>query len=129
LGHAAGAEPTTLEQPPRSQRPRTRSAATSRTTFFGRGSDLDQLHAIVSRGAQLVTLTGPGGTGKTRLARRYAEVHGDEFTATEGGGSWFCDLTETRSLDAVCGAVASMLGTNMGFGTSASDAVTLVGQS
>jgi predicted ATPase len=45
-----------------------------------------QLRVLFNANARLVTLFGPGGIGKTRLALRYAELHG-------GGGVCFCDLT------------------------------------
>lgn len=42
------------------------------TSFVGRAADLDQLDALL-RSARLVTLIGPGGAGKTRLASEAAE--------------------------------------------------------
>jgi DNA-binding winged helix-turn-helix (wHTH) protein len=42
------------------------------SSFVGRGADLDALDAAFAEGARLVTLMGPGGTGKTRLARAFA---------------------------------------------------------
>ncbi len=43
------------------------------TPFLGRGRELDEVHALVSReDVRLLTLTGPGGAGKTRLALQAA---------------------------------------------------------
>lgn len=56
--------------------------------------------------AWLVTLTGPGGTGKTRLALRA----GNELLESFEGGVWFVDLTTARTIMDVCQAVAGALG-------------------
>lgn len=40
-------------------------------SFVGRTADLDALTRLFDDGARAVTLTGAGGIGKTRLARRY----------------------------------------------------------
>ena len=42
------------------------------STWVGRATDWDRLERLFADGAKLVTLTGPGGIGKTRLATRYA---------------------------------------------------------
>jgi predicted ATPase/DNA-binding CsgD family transcriptional regulator len=48
------------------------------TSLVGRESEMSQLTALVDA-HRLVTLTGPGGVGKTRLALRIATVHADTF--------------------------------------------------
>ena len=40
-------------------------------TFVGREGELEELAGRLQDGARLVTVLGPGGTGKTRLVRRY----------------------------------------------------------
>ena len=44
------------------------------TPLVGRGSELASLAALVEEGARLVTLTGVGGVGKTRLAVALADT-------------------------------------------------------
>src|SRR5207247_549749 len=66
---------------------------------------LEVLRAAFSEGARLVTLLGPGGTGKTRLATRFASA----TLQTWPGGVWFSDLSEARSVDGIAGAVAGAL--------------------
>ncbi|WP_034592667.1 AfsR/SARP family transcriptional regulator [Hamadaea tsunoensis] len=46
------------------------------TSFVGRDTDLARLAGLLAE-ARLVTLTGPGGTGKTRLAIEAAAAHGE----------------------------------------------------
>jgi predicted ATPase/DNA-binding CsgD family transcriptional regulator/DNA-binding XRE family transcriptional regulator len=66
-----------------------------RTSFVGRQDDVASLRTLLdpkgaSQGhAQLVTLTGAGGCGKTRLAIEVARGMIDEFT----DGVWFIDLS------------------------------------
>ena len=57
-------------------------------------------------GPRLVTITGPGGTGKTRLALRAAEQLGDRFS----GGSCFVPLDAVQDPALVPAVVAHALG-------------------
>ena len=58
-----------------------------RTSFVGRDSDLKELTSMIGT-QSMVTLTGIGGVGKTRLAIEAARVTADRLP----GGAWFIDL-------------------------------------
>ncbi len=75
------------------------------TSFIGRASELDEVHAAV-KAHRLVTLTGVGGVGKTRLAVEVAARLADEFP----DGVWLFELAAVADPAAVPGAVATMLG-------------------
>lgn len=83
--------------PPRTATPLPRL----RTTFVGREDELAALRALLARTA-LVTLVGPGGVGKTRLALEAARHAG-------GQGPRFVELGAVRDPAAVPAAVAAAL--------------------
>lgn len=64
----------------------------SPTSFIGRAREIVLVRQALRDGARLVTLTGVGGVGKTRLALRVA----DEVRADFADGALFVDLTATR---------------------------------
>jgi predicted ATPase len=74
------------------------------TSFVGRDKELEQVRGLLST-SRLVTITGPGGCGKTRLA---LQVAADLLNG--GGGVWFVDLAPLRDDRLVDAAVASALG-------------------
>jgi len=77
------------------------------TTFVGRSAELSALRGLMLEGgARLVTLLGPPGMGKTRLALRYAEDH----SARAPASAWFVDLSAARTLEELCATVSSHLG-------------------
>ncbi|MDG3013634.1 ATP-binding protein [Speluncibacter jeojiensis] len=59
------------------------------TGLVGRRSEIAEVRRLLSR-SRVVTLTGLGGVGKTRLALRVAE----EVRRSFPGGTWFVDLSE-----------------------------------
>jgi predicted ATPase len=82
----------------------------STTSLIGRDQAIDELTSLVGRpDARLVTLTGPGGVGKTRLAIAVGERLHDRFDA----GTAFCPLASvTQSellLAGICRAVGAEL--------------------
>jgi predicted ATPase/Tfp pilus assembly protein PilF len=78
--------------------------------LIGREAELAGLGREIDRGARLITIVGPGGMGKTRLALRYG-WHGLEAWT---GGVWFCDLAEAKGVDGIVTGVAAGLGVPLG---------------
>ncbi|MFJ9430592.1 AfsR/SARP family transcriptional regulator [Streptomyces sp. NPDC101490] len=72
------------------------------TSFVGREPELAALRIELAR-SRLVTLTGPGGSGKTRLAEEAA-------LRAEGPAAWIAELAPLDDPGAVPGAVLSALG-------------------
>lgn len=75
------------------------------TGFVGREDELAAVQGLL-RSARLVTLTGPGGVGKTRLALEAAGAAADRFP----DGVWLVELTPVQDPAAVAAATATALG-------------------
>ena len=81
------------------------------TPFLGRGRELAEVIERVSRtDVRLVTLTGPGGTGKTRLAAQAAAEMGDRYP----GGVWWVPLAPLRDPALVLETASRVLGAKDG---------------
>jgi len=81
-----------------------------RDTFVGRTAELRALALRLDAGARLLTVSGPGGTGKTRFVRRYGAMWLGDWP----GGVYFADLCEARTLDGIFFALASALDVRLG---------------
>jgi len=76
------------------------------TPFLGREAELAELAALLARDeVRLLTLTGAGGTGKTRLALQSAAAAADAFP----GGVWWVPLAPLRDPVLVLESAASAL--------------------
>jgi predicted ATPase/class 3 adenylate cyclase/DNA-binding CsgD family transcriptional regulator len=75
------------------------------TSFVGRDADMNDVRQILAD-SRLVTLTGAGGVGKTRLAVQVAAGIAGGF----GGGVWYVDLAPITDPDLVAVAVIRALG-------------------
>ena len=75
------------------------------TNFVGRETDLAAL-AVALDETRLLTLAGPGGTGKTRLGLALATSVADHFP----GGTWFVDLSAVRDPALIQSTIATALG-------------------
>jgi predicted ATPase/class 3 adenylate cyclase len=100
-----------LDASPGNLRPQT-------TSFIGRESEVAELQAAV-KAHRLVTLTGVGGVGKTRLALEVAARLADEFP----DGVWFFELAAVTDPAAVPDAVAAVLGITQQPGRSVAQSV------
>ncbi|AUG76930.1 hypothetical protein CFP65_2072 [Kitasatospora sp. MMS16-BH015] len=77
------------------------------TSFVGREEELAALRAALGAG-RLTTLTGPGGSGKTRLSLEAAQL--EQRGEVWPDGVWFAELAPLDEPAAVAGAVFSALG-------------------
>ena len=79
----------------------------TRVALVGRSAELDSLaNQALNVHGRLLTLTGPGGVGKTSLALAVARRISSEF----GAGVWLADLSPVTGDDAVRQVVADAVG-------------------
>jgi predicted ATPase/DNA-binding SARP family transcriptional activator len=76
------------------------------TPLVGREAELAELAALLRDGSRLVTLTGAGGIGKTRLALQAAHDLAEAFA----DGVHFVDLSQLSDPELVSGTIAGALG-------------------
>ena len=81
------------------------------TPFFGRSEELFELAALLGEAeCRLLTLTGPGGIGKTRLALQTAqELVGSDHPAVQDG-AFFVALAPLNNANSLIAAVAAAVG-------------------
>jgi predicted ATPase/class 3 adenylate cyclase len=91
--------------PPRTLDARPNNLPLQLTSFVGREDEIAEVRRLLGR-TRLLTLTGPGGTGKTRLAVQVAAAILTEY----GDGAFFVDLSSVTDPALVPSAVAGALG-------------------
>ncbi len=75
------------------------------SSFLGRERELQEVEALLEK-SRLLTLTGPGGTGKTRLSLQLGAREADRFP----DGIFFIPLSLLKDPDLVPGTIAQELG-------------------
>jgi predicted ATPase/class 3 adenylate cyclase len=86
------------------------------SSFIGRARELEQTAGALGQ-ARVVTLTGPGGVGKTRLALQAAGQAAERF----GDGVWLCELAPVRDPAGVDDAAAAVFSVTARTGQSTRD--------
>jgi predicted ATPase/class 3 adenylate cyclase len=94
------------------------NVARPQTSFVGHAEELERLAAALPL-RHLVTLTGVGGVGKTRLAVEAARSAGAEFP----DGAWLCELAPVAEPSAVAHVVGTTLAVRLQEGLSMLDSV------
>ncbi|MCW2830068.1 MAG: hypothetical protein JWP31_760 [Aeromicrobium sp.] len=74
--------------------------------LLGRDAEIDAVRALMEGGARLVTLTGPGGAGKTSLGVELARAVIVDFP----GGAYFVPLASVTDAGGMWASIASALG-------------------
>jgi len=88
------------------------------TSFVGRAGPAQEVTRLLGR-YRLVTVTGPGGTGKTRLATEVARRAAGRYA----DGAWLVELASVQHPALVAEAVAAVLGVRQQPGIPAAEAV------
>jgi predicted ATPase/class 3 adenylate cyclase len=78
---------------------------TQLTSFIGRAAEVEAANRLLQK-TRLLTLTGPGGIGKTRLSLQIAAESARDFP----GGVYFVALSAVRDPDLIASAVAQVIG-------------------
>lgn len=81
------------------------------TRFIGREAEASRLRSLLEKN-RLVTMTGPGGAGKTRLAMHFAEVTAGILP----DGIWWVELADLRDAKLLAARVATSAGVHLEMG-------------
>jgi predicted ATPase/DNA-binding CsgD family transcriptional regulator len=108
-----------FEEPgPESPHPGTSGLPVERTSFVGREREVDRIRGLLAD-TRLLTLTGPGGIGKTRLAIEAARRSSKRFV----GGIYFVELAGLRDPGLLLATIGGALGIGQSDGASAIEAL------
>jgi predicted ATPase/class 3 adenylate cyclase len=104
--------------PPRTPDAHPNNLPTQLTTFIGRDAELQEAADLLAT-TRLLTLTGPGGTGKTRLSLQLAARVSDDFP----DGVFFVPLEPIRDPQLVAPRIASAIGVSESIGRPIADSL------
>jgi predicted ATPase/DNA-binding CsgD family transcriptional regulator len=99
----------------------THGIATALTSFVGRTAEVGEVARLLSE-YRMVTVTGPGGVGKTRLACEVAR----QVASRLADGAWLVELAVVREPDLVAATVAASLGVQQAPGVPTTESLALV---
>jgi predicted ATPase/class 3 adenylate cyclase len=101
--------------PQRAQEERRGNLPSVMGALVGREEELAVLRQRFHGGARLVTILGPGGMGKTRLATHFGST---QLSSQQrwSGGVWLCVLTEATTAGDICHVVGQALGVDLTHG-------------
>ena len=116
---ASGPARGAASQPGRGAGGRATSLPAETTSFVGRAAELTTIEDLLGL-SRLVTLTGPGGSGKSRLALRAGRLAADR----QPGGIWLVELAPVSHPELVVPAVAAALAVREEPGGGLLDAIT-----
>jgi predicted ATPase len=122
LGHLAedlAVAVVALDPRLRAHRPRATNVPADLTRLFGRDRELHEIERALED-ARLVTLTGSGGVGKTRMALECAARAVERYEH----GAWFVDLAPLRDGTLVAGAILAAM--NVAAGDARTDTSRLI---
>jgi len=92
--------------PPRTLEGQPNNLPIQRTSFVGRAKEIEQIASFLASGEKpVLTLTGPGGIGKTRLSLQAAAVTAEWFP----DGVWYIRLVEARDIVGAAVEIASAM--------------------
>ncbi|WP_224364039.1 ATP-binding protein [Hyalangium versicolor] len=113
--------------PQRAQEERHGNLPSVTGALVGREEELELLRQRFLDGARLVTILGPGGMGKTRLATHFGStvLNSQQRWA---GGVWLCVLTEASSAGDICHVVGQALGVALSHGGKDGDPAEQIGR-
>jgi predicted ATPase/DNA-binding winged helix-turn-helix (wHTH) protein len=94
-----------------------------RSTLFGRQAELAAVSELIADGARLVTIVGPGGMGKSRVASAYGTAHAASFP----GGVYRCALHEMDRATGLLEHLASTLDIRLGASGEVSESAQRIG--
>ena len=101
-------DPETVYEPLRVINEKTHNLPVQVTSFVGRARELGELADLIAT-HRLVTLTGPGGTGKTRLALQSSVALLDHYDSV-----YFVPLANVQTPEGVAPAIATAIGVHEG---------------
>jgi DNA-binding SARP family transcriptional activator/Tfp pilus assembly protein PilF len=111
LGIEPTAETTALYERIRRSRPgRVYNLPDYLTPFVGRETELALIfERLNDPNCRLLTLVGPGGTGKSRLAAQFAQAAANEIPESFHQGLYYCSLAQIGSAETLAGTIAGAL--------------------